>query len=37
LPNLTRGLLEHGYREADVEAILGGNLLRVLRAVLPRA
>jgi membrane dipeptidase len=35
LPNLTRGLLEHGYREADVEAILGGNLLRVLRAVLP--
>jgi membrane dipeptidase len=35
LPNLTRGLLEHGYREVDVEAILGGNLLRVLRAVLP--
>jgi membrane dipeptidase len=35
LPNLTQGLLEHGYREADVEAILGGNLLRVLRAVLP--
>jgi membrane dipeptidase len=35
LPNLTQGLLEHGYRESDVEAILGGNLLRVLRAVLP--
>jgi len=37
LPNLTRGLLEHGYREADVEAMLGGNLLRVLRAVLSPA
>jgi membrane dipeptidase len=35
LPNLTQGLLERGYRETDVEAILGGNLLRVLRAVLP--
>jgi len=35
LPTLTRGLLEHGYRERDVEAILGGNLLRVLQAVLP--
>ena len=35
LPNLTGGLLEHGYREADVEAILGGNFLRVLRGVLP--
>ena len=35
LPNLTRGLLEHGYHEADVEAILGGNFLRVLRGVLP--
>jgi membrane dipeptidase len=36
LPNLTVGLLEHGYREPDVEAILGGNFLRVLRAVLPQ-
>jgi membrane dipeptidase len=35
MPNLTRGLLEHGYREPDIEAILGGNLLRVLGAVLP--
>jgi membrane dipeptidase len=35
LPNLTQGLLAHGYSEPDVEAILGGNLLRVLRAVLP--
>lgn len=35
LPNLTLGLLERGYREAEVEAILGGNALRVLRAILP--
>jgi membrane dipeptidase len=37
LPNLTAGLLARGYREADVEAILGGNLLRVFDAVLPGA
>ena len=37
LPNLTRGLLGRGYREADVEAILGGNLGRVLNAILPPA
>jgi membrane dipeptidase len=35
LPNLTAGLLERGYPEPEVEAILGGNLLRVLDAVLP--
>ncbi len=29
LPNLVRRLLEKGYAEADVEKILGGNLLRV--------
>jgi membrane dipeptidase len=37
LPNLTRGLLEHGYRDMDVEAILGGNFLRVLSGVLAPA
>jgi membrane dipeptidase len=37
LPNFTRGLLQRGLSEADVEAILGGNMLRVLRAVLPAA
>jgi membrane dipeptidase len=37
LPALTSGLLDRGYAEGDVEAILGGNLLRVLRAVLPSA
>jgi membrane dipeptidase len=35
LPNLTRGLLARGYCESDVEAILGGNLMRVLKKVLP--
>jgi microsomal dipeptidase-like Zn-dependent dipeptidase len=35
LTNLTHALLAHGYHEADVEAILGGNLLRVFDTVLP--
>lgn len=29
LPRLTQGMLDRGFREADVLAILGGNLLRV--------
>ena len=29
LPGLVRRLLEKGYSDADVEKILGGNLLRV--------
>jgi membrane dipeptidase len=29
-PNLTRELLRRGYTEADVEKILGGNILRVM-------
>ena len=33
LPNLTLGLLEHGYTPEDVRKILGGNFLRVLNAV----
>lgn len=32
LPNLTRELLKRGYTEADVEKILGGNILRVFEA-----
>jgi membrane dipeptidase len=30
-PNLTAGLLERGYSEADIEKIYGGNLMRVWR------
>jgi membrane dipeptidase len=32
LPRLTEALLAKGYREEDVEKILGGNLLRVMEA-----
>jgi len=32
-PNLVEKLLERGLGEDDVEAILGGNLLRVWQAV----
>jgi len=35
LPNLTQALLEHGYPETTIEAILGGNLMRALDAILP--
>ncbi len=37
LPVFTAGLLERGYAETDVAKVIGGNALRVLRAVLPRA
>lgn len=30
-PNITQGLLDRGYNEADIHKILGGNLLRVMR------
>jgi membrane dipeptidase len=33
LPNLVRELARRGYNEADMEKILGGNLLRVMRRV----
>ena len=33
LPNITRELLKRGYSEKDIRKILGGNFLRVLRAV----
>jgi membrane dipeptidase len=32
-PNLVEGLLRRGYSEADIRKILGGNLMRVWRAV----
>ena len=30
LPNLTKELLQRGYSEADIDKILGGNMLRVM-------
>jgi membrane dipeptidase len=33
LPNLVRELARRGYSEEDLEQILGGNLLRVMRQV----
>jgi membrane dipeptidase len=33
LPNLTHGLLERGYREADIRKILGENWIRVMEAI----
>jgi membrane dipeptidase len=32
LPNLTRELLRRGYSESDVAKVLGGNMLRVMKA-----
>jgi membrane dipeptidase len=36
LPVFTAGLLARGYGEEQVAKILGGNVLRVLRAILPQ-
>ncbi len=33
LPNLTQELLKRGYSEADIDKILGGNMLRVMAGV----
>ena len=33
LPNLTKELVKRGYTEADIDKILGGNILRVMEAV----
>ncbi len=33
LPNLTRELLRRGYSEADIDKILGGNMLRVIEGL----
>ncbi len=33
MPNLTAALLKRGYTEADIQKIMGGNLMRVLKAV----
>ena len=36
LPLITEALLERGLSEADIQKILGDNVVRVLRATLPR-
>jgi len=33
MPNLTQALLERGYSQKDIEKIMGGNFLRVVREV----
>ena len=33
LPRITEALLKKGYSEADVQKILGGNILRVMEEV----
>ena len=33
IPNLVRGLMERGFSDSDIEKILGGNTLRVMREV----
>jgi len=33
MPNLTEALLKRGYTEADIQKIMGGNFLRVMREV----
>ncbi|MBI2987765.1 MAG: membrane dipeptidase [Deltaproteobacteria bacterium] len=35
LPKLVAGLVRHGYKEREIALILGGNYLRVLKAILP--
>jgi membrane dipeptidase len=32
-PNITQGLMDIGYSEEEIKAILGGNLMRVFGAV----
>ncbi len=37
LPHVTRGLVDRGYSEGDIQDILGGNFLRVFEEVWPSA
>jgi membrane dipeptidase len=31
-PNITKAMLERGYSKKDINKVLGGNILRVLKA-----
>jgi membrane dipeptidase len=33
MPNLTAALLKRGYSEKEIQKIMGGNFLRVIREV----
>lgn len=33
LPNLTKALVADGYSDQDIEKILGGNFLRVIKSM----
>jgi len=33
VPNITKGLLDRGYKEKDIKKILGENFLRVFKKV----
>lgn len=35
LPKLVEGLIRHGYKQKEIELILGGNYLRILKTLLP--
>ena len=37
LPNIAQGLIDRGYGDVDVTKVLGGNMVRVMAAVLDRA
>jgi membrane dipeptidase len=32
MPNITKALLERGYKKRDIKKIIGGNFLRIFRA-----
>lgn len=36
-PKLIQGLIDHGYHRHEIDAILGGNYIRVLKRILPDA
>ena len=37
LPRVTQGLLDRGYKDSDVQKVIGGNFLRVFRTVWNKA